>query len=250
MFCGHRFHECSNREFFMDKFILSSNDSLLLDYLEAGLALIAIPSGKKGPTSSGWNRKENVICSAADLSLISGNVGLAHAFSYPLTCALDVDHFERASGWLTERGIDLSALLNAGDSVQIVSGREGRAKLLYRLLSGTPPLETKQIKEGDQMILELRCSAKNGTTVQYVLPPSLHPETGQPYRWGGKGHFSQLPVIPSALLALWEETRKARAKTPEPFTEPKPIKPIHSIQPVKPVKLTKTTPKVSAKRPT
>jgi hypothetical protein len=45
-------------------------------------------------------------------------------------------------------------------------------------------------------------------------------------------------------------TRKARAKTPKPFTEPKPIKPIKPIQPVKPVKLTKTTPKVSAKRPT
>ncbi len=45
-------------------------------------------------------------------------------------------------------------------------------------------------------------------------------------------------------------TRKARAKTPKPFTEPKPIKPIHSIQPVKPVKLTKTTTKVSAKRAT
>jgi hypothetical protein len=45
-------------------------------------------------------------------------------------------------------------------------------------------------------------------------------------------------------------TRKARAKTPEPFTEPKPIKPIKPIQPVKPVKLTKTTPKVASKRAT
>ena len=36
---------------------------------------------------------------------------------------------------------------------------------------------------------------------QDVLPPSVHPDTGQPYQW--KGDFTKLPMIPDALLALW-----------------------------------------------
>ena len=33
---------------------------------------------------------------------------------------------------------------------------------------------------------------------------TLHPTTGRPYRWAGQGHYSQLPVIPTELLTLWQ----------------------------------------------
>jgi hypothetical protein len=36
-----------------------------------------------------------------------------------------------------------------------------------------------------------------------VLPPSIHPETRQPYHWAGHGHWTRMPVIPQALLDLW-----------------------------------------------
>ncbi len=54
-------------------------------------------------------------------------------------------------------------------------------------------------------ILEFRCGTCDGLTVQDVLPPSIHPDTGQPYKWGGKGNWQAIPVIPAALLAIWQQ---------------------------------------------
>jgi hypothetical protein len=53
----------------------------------------------------------------------------------------------RAERWLAARGIDVNALLEAEDAVQIISGKAGRAKLLYRLPSGIAPIETLTIKD-------------------------------------------------------------------------------------------------------
>ncbi len=61
--------------------------------------------------------------------------------------ALDIDDMARASAWFAARGIDLSKLLDAEDAVQIVSGRHGRAKLLYRLPDGIAPIESLTLKE-------------------------------------------------------------------------------------------------------
>ena len=53
--------------------------------------------------------------------------------------------------------------------------------------------------------------------MQDVLPPSIHPDTGTPYAW--LGDFTAIPVIPSAIYALWQsllaepgshDTRRAR----------------------------------------
>jgi len=54
-------------------------------------------------------------------------------------------------------------------------------------------------------ILEFRCGTRDGLTVQDVLPPSIHPDTGQPYKWGGKGNWQAIPVIPASLLAVWQQ---------------------------------------------
>ena len=177
-------------------------------YLENGFALVRIPIGRKAPNARGWNIRENVILDSDDADAITGNVGIAHAYCQPSpTAALDIDDIPLATNWLKERGLDLEALIAAPDAVQILSGRAQRSKLLYRLELGTVPLATKQISDpasGD-MVLEFRCASTNGTTVQDVLPPSIHPETGQPYQWGGAGDWRQLPTIPADLLAIWRE---------------------------------------------
>ena len=41
-------------------------------------------------------------------------------------------------------------------------------------------------KKKEITVLEFRCGTADGLTVQDVLPPSMHPDTGMPYRWGGK----------------------------------------------------------------
>jgi hypothetical protein len=181
--------------------------NLLADYVEHGYALVPIPKGEKGPKGKGWNNPENVITDAKKATLIYGNVGLAHLYCSPhATAALDIDDFGLASTYLANKGIDLQTLLDAPDAVQINSGRQNRAKLLYRLPFEIRSMETRQISDpvSKDMVLELRCASTNGKTVQDLLPPSIHPETGIEYQWAGKGNWREIPFIPEELLRLWE----------------------------------------------
>src|SRR5208282_5906249 len=55
--------------------------------------------------------------------------------------------------------------------------------------------------------LELRCATANDKSVQDVLPPSIHPDTGKPYEWAGGilGDWRALPAIPANLLSVWRD---------------------------------------------
>ena len=197
--------------------------NILADYVEHGYALVPIPKGEKGPKGKGWNSQENVITDPKKATLIFGNVGLAHLYCSPyVTAALDIDDLSLASTFLSKHGIDLQALLNAQDAVQISSGRINRAKLLYRLPFNSKPMETKQISDpiSKDMVLELRCASSNGKTVQDLLPPSIHPETGIEYEWAGKGDWRDTPFIPEALLTLWEELLNGNASLSKSSTSP------------------------------
>ncbi len=188
------------------------------NYIAHGMALVPIPSGQKGPNSKGWNKPENAFTDPKQASDLSGSIGLAHAYSTPPTAALDVDDLPKARVWLADRAVDLDTLLAADDAVQIVSGRPGRTKLLYRLPCGLAPLESLAIKEAvlvnheerQVTVIEFRCATRDGFTLQDVLPPSIHPDTGQPYRWGGKGDWRAIPEIHDTLLALWQKELATR----------------------------------------
>ncbi len=163
---------------------LSNPAAAAAEYVRHGLALVPIRFGKKGPDRSGWNLAENAVKTPEAAALISGNLGLAHAYCSPApTAALDIDAWQPALDWFAGRSIDLAALRDADDAVQILSGREGRCKLLYRLPPDLPPLTTVQVASCDgAMAVEFRCGCREGRTVQDVLPPSVHPNTGLPYR--------------------------------------------------------------------
>jgi P4 family phage/plasmid primase-like protien len=180
-------------------------EKLLRSYVESGFALVPIPRGSKAPNTKGWNKPEGAIKTEIMLHRITANVGLAHAYSTPVTCTIDIDDLVRATGMFLEHGINLTALLEADDAVQIISGKANRAKLLYRLPQNVLPLSTVQKEEGSVMVFELRCATKDGATVQDVLPPSVHPEMGCEYAWGGKGDYRELPTLPESLLTLWLE---------------------------------------------
>ena len=113
-------------------------------YCEAGLVLVPIPAGKKGPIAKGWNKRENCVFDPERAAKLTGNIGLAHSYSRPRTAVIDVDDYRAANTWLAERGIDLGALLTAPEAVHINSGRENRAKLLYRLPDGIEGIPTIQ----------------------------------------------------------------------------------------------------------
>jgi len=171
------------------------------DYIDHGWQLCAIPAGSKGPTYHGWN--------TAGVHTPGPGAGLLHALSG--TCAIDLDNLQVARKFLAANGVDIDALLAAPDAVQIVSGRANRAKLLYALPT---PLPSRKLAPYEHLVdgkqyhaLELRCAARNGTSVQDVLPPSIHPATGKPYAWKF-GHpliadWRNLPPLPDALMLLW-----------------------------------------------
>lgn len=173
------------------------------DYVRAGFALVPIPKGEKGPVSKGWNLRENAITTVERAAGLKENIGLAHAWSG--TCVLDLDDLAGARAFLADHFIDLDALYTSATAVRIVSGRPNRAKLLYRLPNGVRPLQSKKVAGG---ALELRCATSKGTTVQDVLPPSVHPGTGKPYYWeyGDEltGDWRSPPTLPADVLELWQ----------------------------------------------
>lgn len=176
--------------------------SQIAEYCQHGFVLVPIPTGRKGPNTPGWNKRENCVFDADKAAGLTGNIGLAHAYSRPRTAVIDIDDYPVADKWLSERGIDLAELLTAPGAVLIDSGRENRAKLLYRLPAGLDPIPTIQPPGTG---LEFRCATKNGMTVQDLLPGSIHPDTGKPYTWGGNGDWRQPPELPAAILDLWCE---------------------------------------------
>lgn len=178
-----------------------SAPSLIEQYCAHGWHLVPIPPARKGPIASGWNTLAKSARMPWEIPPGFG-AGLAHAWSG--TCALDIDDLQAATAALESHQIDLQALIDSPDAVIIDSGREGRSKLLYRHPADIDPLASQQVRNDDRVIFELRCATRSGLTVQDVLPPSIHPDTGQPYRWAGRGHWSRLPALPAPLLALWQ----------------------------------------------
>jgi hypothetical protein len=117
--------------------------------------------------------------------------------------ALDIDNWQSAVELLRRSNIDLQALYDAIDAVIIDSGKAGHGKLLYGMPFGLT-LPSKKIVCNGITVYEIRCATSNGSTVQDVLPPSIHPETLRPYQWSGRGYWTSLPMIPQALLDLWQ----------------------------------------------
>lgn len=179
-------------------------------YVGKGWVLVPIAKGTKGPNGKGWNQIANCITQPEQCSRVRENVGLALAYSR--LCTLDLDHIPTARTWLAERGADLDALLASPLAVRISSGRENRGKLLYRLPDGVPPIASKVLTK--EAGLEFRCATADGLTVQDVLPPSIHPETGESYRWeyGDDlvGHWSEPQVLPPELLTIWQGLHRAK----------------------------------------
>lgn len=184
--------------------------TLIAEYIAHGWSVVAIPPGTKGPAFPGWNTRAGALRDASVLPDGYG-VGLMHAYSG--TMALDVDDW-----FLTKlHGIDVDALYAAPDAVTINSGKPGRGKLLYRMPFGLIlPTKKFQIEMGrDEKnrikrinMFELRCATIDDTTVQDVLPPSIHPETGKPYTWGGAGDWRNPPLVPPFIIAIWQEALK------------------------------------------
>ena len=168
-----------------------------------GLSYVPIPASKKGPITPGWNQRESCITEATEAYRLSGNVGLAHAYCETPTCAVDIDDYKETRSYLSKAGIDLKYQLTQRNSAVMWSGRPNSLKAIYRLPKGLRPLLSKTIKVNGKTILEFRCAAAEGKTVQDVIPPSVHP-SGTKYRWL-QGSLEALTEISNELLNIWQE---------------------------------------------
>lgn len=180
------------------------------DYIAHGWRLCAIDPGGKAPKYDEWNAR-----GLGQIVIPPGfGAGLMHSESG--TCAIDIDNLPVAEAWLSARGLVLASLLIARTAVRVTSGRTGRAKLLYRLDGSLPSVKTapfrafspKSGKEETYTALDFRCATKGGLSMQDVLPPTIHPDTGKPYTWEYgdplTGSWRNLPPLPPELRAIWE----------------------------------------------
>lgn len=194
-------------------------------YTRLGFALVPIEPGSKGPRGWGW-QKRGVPAAFWRVRPEMG-MGLIHGLSG--TAALDVDHPEWAALALAAVGIDLEAL-EASARFRI-RGRKG-AKPIYLLPEGVAltrkplawPHPTERLENGRPRLVTL--FELRGASTQDVLPPSLHPETGQSYQWLPRlpEAREELEPLPPELLALWEgwEEARVRMKAACPWREPEP----------------------------
>jgi KaiC/GvpD/RAD55 family RecA-like ATPase len=176
---------------------MQTTPSAAAEYVAAGFALVPLTKDKR-PSREGWQQRERTVTTIEEAVTLTGNIGLAHAYSG--TACIDIDDYDVAEAWFRQHGIELAELMGQPDAVMISSGRAGRGKLLYRLPPSVGgPLRTRKPVPG----LELRCGTRNGLTVQDVLPPSLHPTTQRPYVWAGAGTWRQLPTLPDSVRTAW-----------------------------------------------
>ncbi|WIX34130.1 bifunctional DNA primase/polymerase [Salinicola sp. JS01] len=169
-----------------------------------GMSLVAIPPGQKAPRTPGWQQPENQLAkpdmaqafweqySDHNIGVVLGTSGL---------CSLDVDDVPATRQVLAELlGLDLDEMIAAYPTVV---GNPERCRLLFRVPPGVElsrhALSWPNREEaGSFTVVEFRAGA-----VQDVLPPSIHPGTGNPYVWRTPPQEGWVPLLPDEILAAW-----------------------------------------------
>jgi Protein of unknown function (DUF3987)/Bifunctional DNA primase/polymerase, N-terminal len=187
-------------------------------YTSRKFVVVPIPPNSKGPNTLGWNLPENAFSDPEKAYRYwerFPEVGMGLLHSESATCALDIDRLESARLAFTAIGLDLDAIVSANP--YRIKGRRGE-KPIYRLPDGenlkvvklvwpSKEVNPKTGKPDRVTIFELRAGP-----VQDVLPPSIHPDTGEAYEWvsGPPAHRDDLPVLPPELLELWRNWEKLK----------------------------------------
>ena len=172
-----------------------------------GFALVPIEPGRKFPTANDWGGTAMADTEAAAKFYADHpdwNMGLALGPSR--MCSLDIDCDESFAVVLEEFGIPLDALAE----FPTIQGRDKGRRVMFRVPDGAelPYAKLNWPTEADPTkrytVFELR-AATDGKQRQDVLPPSIHPDTGKPYRWivQPPAPSKPWPEPPGWLLAIW-----------------------------------------------
>jgi putative DNA primase/helicase len=165
---------------------------------------VPVPQGKKGPRHPGWNQPGGYFTSALAAARHwdahpKDNMGVLLGAS--ALVSLDVDEPVLARLACRAVGLDLGALL--GEAVRL-AGRPQRERALF-VLPEPRGLERRVLAWPGQQARSVTLFELRAGAVQDLLPPSVHPGTGAPYRWlRAPWQVGRIPDLPGALLALWQ----------------------------------------------
>jgi hypothetical protein len=200
---------------------MEAHDQAVLEALdplrEAGFALHWLHPRTKRPIGNEWQKEP--VASLADLrrthatgnnlGVRTGEPSAMAAGGYLYILDLDIRIAELAEeAWA--RFAELFPGLDRASLPEVVSGAGGESRHLY-LIADKPFWSKKLAVSGDKFrspdgrwryTWEIELF---GTNKQVALPPSIHPDTGQPYRWLRPFDFSALdlglgPFVPSAVI--------------------------------------------------
>ena len=132
---------------------------------------------------------------------IGGILGPSGLYVLDVDC---LDEFRIAMKALGNLTADNELPFWESDTAGIKSGKPNRAKLVFRMPAPgpAPALTYHKLQwndagdDGRHTVFELRTGY-----MQDVLPPSIHPDTREPYRWIG----SDIKPMPADLLLLWQK---------------------------------------------
>jgi hypothetical protein len=149
------------------------------DLLDIGAALHWLQPGQKRPVAEGWSEAPRATRADLERQHIEGaNIGIRLGepsktpAGYLHLIDLDIRKPEAAAeAWAAVR----QRVPTVDDLPTVISG-SGAGRHFY-FFSPTP-LRSEKLAKGDGWEIELF-----GTGKQAVLPPSIHPDTGKPYRW-------------------------------------------------------------------
>ena len=171
------------------------------EYMRQGFKVTPLRPKSKAAYQQGWNQP-GYSCNPQHWEFnLADNIGMILEPSG--ICVLDIDNLESFKLAVTSIGLTPAEgekpfwqTTTAG----IKSGRPNSAKLVFRVPPGVKLQFHKLLwtspAGGKECVFELRCGY-----VQDVLPPSIHPTSGQIYRWVGGESIQE---VPADLLLLWQ----------------------------------------------
>lgn len=199
-------------------------DTENLSLINFGAALHWLKPNSKAPAKEGWSTAPR-----ADLAQLRAthepgqNVGirLGEPSRTPMGYIHLIDLDIRETDLADEAWAALLQLWpNARQFPNVISGSGGESRHVYFLAA--QPLRGRKLAQstGFAMVFDPRRGREVkkhdweidllGTGKQAVLPPSIHPDTGLPYRWGRRFAFDLIglglppaPIVPESIIAGW-----------------------------------------------
>lgn len=183
----------------------------IADYAEAyvqhyGMALVPLPPRTKRPLTQDWGK--NVITdpqAAREYYEQHPDWNMGAALGPSKLCSFDVDDIDATRAIFAEFGWDLDAIREDHPTIQGAPGGfrvmfrvPDDMQLIYHALTWPKP----DNQPGRFTVWEIR--AADAQQRQDVLPPSIHPDTQQPYTWLTKpADVGGFKAPPHFLLQLW-----------------------------------------------